>query len=147
MNSFNECLFFFPRTGSCLNLFRVAIVCTEAYLTQAATGSTSANLELLPSSHHFTCTYASMLPTSNINCPLGPCVPAVMTCCGCPSPSSPGFTPTADQHLHNPQGTHPPSHGPCVTLTLPYYPHTMLIPPPNTIITFSRHPCNTRVTP
>src|ERR1035438_4507781 len=43
--------------------------------------------------NHFTCTHDSILPMSNIGCPLGPCVPAVMTCLGCPSPSSSRFTP------------------------------------------------------
>ena len=58
------------------------MVYTEAYLTQATHGSQSASLELLLSgttSH----VHTTVLPLSNISCPLGPYVPAVMTSLGC----------------------------------------------------------------
>src|SRR5271154_1767314 len=67
----------------------------------------------------FTCTHDSILPMSNISCPLGPCVPAVKTCLGCPSPHPPDLP----QHLppapQTTQGILPSPHGPCVTLALP----------------------------
>src|SRR5450631_1256006 len=64
-----------------------------AYLTTAATCSQGASLELLLSSAALHNLYKGVT-TSNISCPLGPCVPAVMTCLGCPSPSSTRFTPS-----------------------------------------------------
>jgi len=54
-----------------------------------AQGSQGANSELLLSGHHFTYT-TGYCYLSNIYCPLGPYVPAAMTCLiiGCPSPLS-----------------------------------------------------------
>ena len=47
--------------------------------------------EGLASIYCVTCMYRGYM--SNISCPLGPCIPAVVTCLGCPSPLSTWFTP------------------------------------------------------
>ena len=108
--------FFFLGQGPCLNLFQESTVCTEAYLTQAAHGSQSASLELLLSSHCFACTYDSTLLPSNISCPLGPCVPAVVTCLAVQAPHPPNLLLCT---LHHPalSLSTPPSL--CVTVVSP----------------------------
>ena len=81
--------FFFMRRKPCFNLLSDANPYVQrAYLTQAATCSRGAGSELLLSSaaSH---TILWGVTITNIGCPLGPYVPAVMTCLGCPSLSSP----------------------------------------------------------
>ena len=113
---------FFGETKALLQFIAGVLVCTEAYLTHTTQGSWSANLELLLSSHCFTWTHDSMYYLCQISAATGPCIPAVMTCLGCPSPSSPQFTPllTATNSGHHPA----PSQTLCntrATLMLPPY--------------------------
>ena len=89
-------------------------------LLSAAHGSQSASLELLLSSHHFTCTHDSMLPAVKHQLPAGPMCPSSHDL---PWLSKPLvhliYSSTADQHHHKPQGIHPHPHRPCVTLASP----------------------------
>src|ERR1700733_5825762 len=87
---------------------------------------------------------------SNIGCPLGPYIPAVMTCLGCPSPSSSRFTPAlCCHHTNHPRATSQPKQTSCnthITTNLPSVTPGPLSCTPRTLNTFSQRLHNTCVT-
>src|ERR1022692_262717 len=113
--------FFFFGQQSCFNLFGVGEVHTEAYLTQAAQGSWSANLELLLSSHCFTCTYSSKLPSHQISATCCSYSTVVMT--GSHRLSKPPVQFSTCHHTQTNIAEYrlPPLHSTCVMLIPPSY--------------------------
>ena len=103
-------IFFLVRRGSSVNLFRWSTVCTEAYLTLSHSWQLECQLGTT-SKWSLLCMYTWFYETHllNISCLMGPCVPPVMTCLGCPSPLSSRFYPTiaASTHIIHPRAPFP----------------------------------------